>query len=170
MDERSMERLLDERAIRQLLDRYCRAVDRLDEELLRSCYHQDSSDDHGVYQGPGIDFAAFALPVLAKAFESTMHMLGQSIIEFTDADVARAETYVIARHVRRDAEERFLESVGARYVDRVERRSGEWKLGDRVVVYEWSTVDRIASALPVERFRKGTRSREDPAYGGTAAS
>jgi SnoaL-like domain len=39
--------LLDESAIRQLLARYSRAIDRRDYELLRSCYHPDAVDEHG---------------------------------------------------------------------------------------------------------------------------
>ena len=51
-----LEELIEERAILSVLKRYCRGIDRLDEELVRSCYHEDSTDDHGVYKGKGVDF------------------------------------------------------------------------------------------------------------------
>ncbi|HJY93624.1 MAG TPA: nuclear transport factor 2 family protein, partial [Streptosporangiaceae bacterium] len=38
-------------AIRQAALRYCRGVDRLDAELMRSAYHNDATDDHGVFVG-----------------------------------------------------------------------------------------------------------------------
>ena len=34
--------LLDREAIREVLARYCRAADRCDEDLLRTCYHRDA--------------------------------------------------------------------------------------------------------------------------------
>ena len=42
-------------AIRQAALRYCRGVDRLDAELMRSAYHDDATDDHGVFVGPAAD-------------------------------------------------------------------------------------------------------------------
>ena len=158
-------RVIEERAILAVLNRYCRGIDRLDEELIRSCYHEDSTDDHGVYKGRGIDFAAFVVPVLGKAFTATMHTLGQSIVEWEGEGEVRAETYVVARHRRRQAEGEMLETVGARYVDRLEKRAGEWKLSDRVVVYEWGTTEPVRSILPTEEFVQGLRSKDDPAYG-----
>ncbi len=40
-------------AIRQAALRYCRGVDRLDAELMFSAYHDDATDDHGVFVGLG---------------------------------------------------------------------------------------------------------------------
>jgi hypothetical protein len=160
-----LRRLLDERAIVAVLNRFCRGIDRLDEELIRSCYHEDATDDHGLYKGSAEGFAAFVVPVLGKAFSATMHTLGQSIIEFESDSVARAETHVIARHTRKGDDGELLESVGARYVDRLEMRGSEWKLSSRIVVYEWSTTDAIQSGMPTDAFARGARSREDPAYG-----
>ncbi|MBT5754390.1 MAG: SnoaL-like domain-containing protein [Acidimicrobiaceae bacterium] len=45
--EARLRALIDKDEIRDVLMRYGRGVDRLDEELLRSCYHPDSHDDHG---------------------------------------------------------------------------------------------------------------------------
>ncbi len=160
-----LERMIEERAILEVLNRYCRGIDRLDEELIRSCYHEDSTDDHGVYKGRGIDFAGFVIPVLSKAFTATMHTLGQSIVEWECEDKARAETYVVARHRRKEGEGEMLETVGARYVDRLEKRAGEWKLLDRIVVYEWGTTEPVRSIMPTEEFVHGLRSKDDPAYG-----
>ena len=45
-------------AIRQAALRYCRGVDRLDAELMRSAYQDDATDDHGVFAGPAADLCA----------------------------------------------------------------------------------------------------------------
>ena len=43
--------LADREAIRDCLHRYCRGVDRCDEDMLRSAYWEDAHDDHVVFAG-----------------------------------------------------------------------------------------------------------------------
>lgn len=45
--DEDIQALLDERAIRAILMRYCRAVDRCDQEAIAACFHPDAVDDHG---------------------------------------------------------------------------------------------------------------------------
>ena len=156
----ALRELLDEREIREVLARYCRGVDRLDEAMIRSCYHPDASDDHGMYKGPGVDFAAFCVKALELHAAATLHVLGQSLIEFEASGVARAETYVIAHHrCERDGVD-LLETVGARYVDRFEQRGGPWKIADRVVVVDWEKSERTEPVFPNGTFRTGSRITE----------
>ena len=68
-----LERLESRQVIHDVLMRYCRAVDRLDLELLRSCYHEDSWDDHGHYKGDGHAFAEFIVTSLAERAHHTTH-------------------------------------------------------------------------------------------------
>ena len=65
--------LADKDEIRDVLMRYGRGVDRLDEELLRSCYHPDSHDDHGHWKGNGHDFAAFIVSSLPERTHHSTH-------------------------------------------------------------------------------------------------
>lgn len=49
LNEQTLETLMacaDRAAIENVLGTYCRAIDRLDLELLRSVYHPDAVDDH----------------------------------------------------------------------------------------------------------------------------
>ena len=43
--------LLDKRAIEEKLHLYCRVIDRLDVDLLRSIYWPEGTDDHGSFVG-----------------------------------------------------------------------------------------------------------------------
>ena len=55
-----------------------------------------------------------------------------------DADEARAETYCVAYHRMVNAAGEAADMIaGLRYVDRFERRSGEWRIARRVCAYEW---------------------------------
>ena len=163
MTDARMRELVCKQEIREVLERYCRGIDRLDEELVRSVYHPDATDDHGTFKGRGVDFAGYAIVALREHAEATTHMLGQSLIE-VDGDVAHAETYVLANHSRRTRGELWLDTFAGRYVDRLERREGEWKIADRVVVHEWSKVEPVARTYPAERFQRGARSPQDLAY------
>src|SRR4051794_32952980 len=91
--------LVDERAIRTVLLRYCRGIDRMDRELVRSCYHDDAVDDHGTFRGTADEFVEWCFRLLGR-YESTMHLVANMLIEpaHGDTDTASAETYGIAFH------------------------------------------------------------------------
>ncbi len=158
-----LQRLLDERAITEVLHRYCRGVDRLHEELLASAYHEDSHDDHGLFKGTGREFARFVVKVLREHADATQHCLTNVRIE-VDGEVAHCESYVVARHWREREDSTRLETAGGRYIDRLDRRSGEWKIAHRVVVLEWGTVEEVVRPFPMEGYERGRRSRDDLSY------
>lgn len=152
--------------IRDVLERYCRGIDRLDADLVNGVYWDEAIDDHGIYKGPGKDFAAFVLPMLRQHFHGTMHSLHQSLIELK-VSRAHAETYFVAYHWGTNETGRFIDIAGGRYVDVLERRNGEWRILDRTVVIEWTRLEKNleTSALPLDGFMPARRDRTDIAYG-----
>ena len=166
-DPRVIQELLDKQAIREILERYCRGVDRLDAELIRSCYHSDAEDDHGGFKGNGWEFADYVVKALGEHALATTHMLAQSVIEI-DGPVAWAETYVLANHSVKRAEgegELWLETFAGRYVDQLERRAGDWKIRTRQVVHDWSRVRKVEQTYPHDAFEQGGRGEHsDPSY------
>jgi hypothetical protein len=55
--------------------------------------------------------------------------------------------------------------LGGRYVDRFERRDGEWRIAARITVHDWSRIDPVTENFEhAGRFRQGTRSTDDPVY------
>jgi hypothetical protein len=154
-----------EREIRAAMTRYCRGIDRLDEDLIRSAYHRDSYDDHGTYVGDGYAFAADVVPKMREVFETTMHVLGNSHIEF-DGAVAAVETYFVAYHVLRGKPRRMMTFAG-RYADRFELRDGAWKVASRTVILDWDEVRDMGETNPAEMrsaFTTGRRDRGDLVY------
>ena len=164
-DVGDLERLLAERAIRRRLLEYCRGIDRCDAELVASAYHPDATDDHGSFRGLGVDFARYATDALRDHAEATLHFLGDSLIDFVADDTAHVETYVHAEHRCAGASGPYLEMFGGRYVDRFERRDGEWRIADRLCIREWDRRTPIDPAFPPGRFTEGRRDRSDPCYG-----
>ncbi len=137
-----LEDLIARQQIADVIYRYARGIDRLDFELVRSCYHPDAYDDHGSLSGNVDTFIAAAGPFLAR-WTATQHFMGNMLIE-VDGEVARAETYAVAYHRREDVEGIGKDDViGIRYVDRFEKRDGKWRIAYRVVATEWRRVEPV---------------------------
>jgi len=137
--------LLARQEIADVIYRYARGIDRLDFDLVRSCYHPDAYDDHGSYAGDIDGFVAMCEKFLPR-WSATMHFMGNMLIE-VEGDAARAETYAVAYHHRADENGVGKDDVfGVRYVDRFEKRDGDWKIAYRVVATEWRRVEPVTKA------------------------
>ncbi len=156
MSDQQLTELLDKQTISDVIMTYARAIDRLDEDMLRSVFHADSQHAHG-FVGPSSDpsipskpgepgdFVAYAFDVLNTHIR-THHQLGNIFIEL-EGDNAYAETYFTAVHRMRpkgdpmaapnayDTEMDFL--VGGRYLDRFQKRDGVWKISHRTGLTDW---------------------------------
>lgn len=121
----------------ELVARLARAIDRCDPALLADVFHPDATDDHGIFIGSASDFIEWVIPLL-KTMKRTHHVIGQSLIE-VDGDHAAGESYFVAHHeLTRPDGDIFLIAAG-RYLDRFERRNGEWKIMHRHAVYDWNS-------------------------------
>ena len=128
--------LADREAIRDVIMRYARSVDRVDADLMRSTYWEDAIDDHASFKGTAQDFVDYVIPRL-KSNDQTAHLIGNILIEMK-GDAAAVETYFQAYHRHRDVSGTPKDMViGGRYIDRMEKRSGEWRIAYREVVWDW---------------------------------
>ena len=165
--ERRLAELADREAIRDCLLRYCRGIDRCDEAALRSAYWPDATDRHGPYQGTASGFIDWAVDRLSQGGRN-VHMIGNIAIELR-GDVAAVESYFHALQAERapGAQARDLLLCG-RYIDRFERRHGEWRVAARVVTYDWMQSLPVEPGGEAERFGVrqpiGARKPGDPWY------
>ena len=165
----NVEELLAREEIHDVIKCLARGTDRLDPELMASCYHPDGFDDHNAFRGSGTDFAAWVLEVLS-GFEETMHFVASPLIRL-DGEVARVDTYCVAHHLSRpDAAGRASDMVmGLRYVDRFERRDGVWLIAKRVCAFDWTYTVPVTGSVHGffhEDWTTGSRSPDDIAYRG----
>jgi len=162
--------MTDRDEIHEILCRYCRAIDRLDEALLNGCFHPDATHHHG-YQGPSSEFRKFALAIL-RPLTATHHQLGNISIEIA-GDTAFTECYFTAYHRLAPGVESIFGMlpdggdvvIAGRYIDRFEKRDGEWRIAHRIGVHDW----RQDSAPCDSGFfntpdGRGTRDKSDPVY------
>jgi hypothetical protein len=158
--------LLAERAIHRVLRTCSGGVDRYDFATVRGCYRLDGTDDHGSFVGGVDDFLSFAEKSLNR-FERTSDFPGNVLIDVDlDRDVARSETYAVAYHRYTDPERCPTDMwAGPRYVDRFERRHGEWRIRTRVCAYEWRRTDRVEGEGGfADGYVRGVRSGDDIVY------
>jgi hypothetical protein len=160
----SLEELSAREEIRDVLIRYTRGIDRMDVELVRSCYHPDAHDDHGAYRGDVEGFLAWVQEALSF-FESTMHFIGNQLVD-VHGDHAHAESYCVAYHRRAASggEPAYDLVTALRYVDRLDRRDGTWRIADRVCVFDWSRRDPVVAEWSMDGAVRGRRGRDDPVY------
>jgi hypothetical protein len=158
----------DRIAIQDCLVRYCRGIDRRDVELVRAAYWPDGYDDHGGFKGNAHEFADYVIPALNAGFDLTHHSILNTTVDL-QGDVAHCETYVHAYHLlkAKPGEPRKVFLFHGRYVDRLDKRGGEWRIAHRVCVVDWDRIDPITEAMPdawSARFSRGRLDRDDPSY------
>jgi hypothetical protein len=160
----AVQRILDRAAIEECLLRYTRGLDRHDTELLVSAFHPDALDTHGTFEGGPEDVAAWANEQHGLRWVAHQHYITNTTVDI-DGDVAHTDTYYLIVLRRNDGTGQDL--MGGRYVDRLERRAGDWRIARRVVTNEWigeigAGRERMQSLLDV--YIAPRWDREDISY------
>lgn len=130
----------DRQDIYEVVMRYCRGIDRLDMDLVRSAYHSDGIDNHTGFSGPIADFIAWVEQPLRR-LSGTMHIIGNHLAEI-EGDRAVVESYGTAVHWGEPVDDpRRNFTTGFRYVDHMAKRDGRWGIVERWAVREWTRSD-----------------------------
>jgi hypothetical protein len=130
-----------EHAITKVLHRYAQGVDRFRLKQVRDCYWDEATDAHlPHFSGPVDDYVAWLSEVLPP-MECISHQVTNILIEVDLAtNSATVESYCLNALVPRppagEPAQRTLQCV--RYLDRFERRGGEWRIRAREVARDWS--------------------------------
>jgi hypothetical protein len=161
-----LEYLLDRQHILDCLTRVSRGIDRFDRDSYLSGFHSDAVIDVGALVGRPEEVYAKGVELHAHGQSSTLHNLLNHSCEI-NGDIAHAETYFLFTGRNRD-ETNW--AAGGRYVDRLERRDGTWRIAFRCTTLEWSgmipsTVVPLFENVPdLHRNGAPSRGKEDPSY------
>jgi hypothetical protein len=162
LDDPAVRRLLDKDAIWECVLRYTRGLDRLDLDLFRSAYWNDAVTCHGHVNGSVDEFLDWWLP-MQEGREAGQHAVSNHTVVFDGADAADAETYFLAS-IKNTGDD-TVELLAGRYVDRFEKRSGEWRIKTRLLIFEWqATADASRMAERLAANHRGSRDVLDPSY------
>lgn len=157
----AIEQLIEKEAIRELVLKYSRGVDRQNVALLRQLYTADATDTHGnTFDGSAsdyIDFLEKSLPYLAY---SGHHVCNHMIS--IDGREGNGEVYAMAIHVIPDGHGGFVEdTIFVRYIDCYRKcDDDQWRFSKRTVTYDYRKKTPVdASSL------EGLIDRQkDPSY------
>ncbi|WP_181383832.1 nuclear transport factor 2 family protein [Streptomyces sp. NWU339] len=186
--EAMLQLVYDRQQIIEVLHRYARAIDRCDVELLKSVYHDDATDAHGSFDGNAHEFAEFMVPRLKEQTSYGIHHVTNELVEI-DGDRAIAESCLFGYHRvpggresvekffgeayadRAEAQGRIDEEqeyfTGGRYLDKLLKRDGIWRIWRRKITVEWNQCQ--PSTMVVDGGRAhydipGARDTSDPSY------
>lgn len=131
--------LLDKQAITELSYRYSRAADRLDRELLASVYWPDGTDDHGAFSGSAPDYVDWVIGLLSGWI--AVHHDNTNILIELDGESAVGEVHWAGYYTYEVNGQVQDQLAVGRYLDRYERRNGEWRILHRTCVSDWSRME-----------------------------
>lgn len=162
---RDVRQLQDRQAIADCIAAHARGCDRHDVELLTGTYHADGVDVHGATVNAGPDYAAWANGVHAASSANHLHNITTQSCEI-DGDEAHAESYVLVTLLSPDSTVATV--MCGRYLDRLERRDGTWRIAVRHATVELAyTADARLLQAPFfteQGYEPGTRDRRDRSY------
>jgi hypothetical protein len=123
-------RLLDESACRAVLARYGAAIDWQDRPGLETVFWPDAEIDYGFFKGSGADLVSVLLQIATLSLRR-FHMLGGERLQIA-GDIAHAESYILTQAISQGPDGAQQSSLFyGRFIDRLERRQGEWRIGRR---------------------------------------
>lgn len=163
--------LNDRRQISDLYQRYMRGFDRNDVELLRSAFWPDVQINYGEQVNTFDEFVERHLDRHVSGLAAWGHLLTNETVDI-DGDTAHVETYVTALFVPRqgsdfgggDSTDSSPLIVGGRYVDRVDRRDGEWRIAVREFVGHFTSRENSVQGMLGGRHREHVWDRQDVSY------
>jgi ketosteroid isomerase-like protein len=159
-----VQELLDKQAIQDVMVQYCRGLDRMDGALISSVYHPDAYDDHGGRTFSGADVGQSIVDWLKELNVKIgiHHITNQTIL--VNGDIAGCESYYTGFMLEsHDGDQRTMQMMG-RYLDRLERRNGEWKISRRKVVAEMFRYLPSGDDPSAAHWHLEARHDPDPSY------
>ncbi len=148
MDER-LRWLADRAEIQDLLQRYLHAADRSDVEGVCGCFTEDATAQYeGRERVRGrealIDQIALFRNLASGACAIATHFSGTLVFRRLECDYAETENNVIAFLV--DGSTQTVSVRSLRYIDRLVRSDGAWRISQRVHTLDWSSELPASSA------------------------
>lgn len=161
-----LENVEAKQALHALNSRFCRALDRMDRDLMNSLWTDDAEVDIGAHQG---DARSFSEAVTADdgRLERSFSSISNEYFDI-DGDQAKGELYVINISTVVLGGEKEDRLIGGRYLDRYQKVNGDWKIASRIFVHDWNMSHPTTAVWDEGLFGmiklRGTRDKTDPVY------
>lgn len=150
-----------ELAIRNLIARYCFAMDDRDVAAIPGLFTADARvwSGDGVKDSRGRDAITAMFEARFAVLGATNHIIHQAVIAVASADTASG---LVSSHaeVYRNGRQQI---AGVRYDDRYAREDGRWAIADRKMLYLYYTPVELYPTILATRDRNLTYDRPIPA-------
>ena len=160
--------LNDRQRIHDVYLHYMRGFDRNDVELMRTAFWPDVQINYGTQSNSFDEFVSRHLDEHTRDLAHWGHLITNESVDI-EGDVANVETYVTRlSNSKKDGKSMI---VMGRYIDRLERHHGEWRIAVREFVPTFlteteTTVDSVFKEGTWSRSGcgMGTWDKHDPSY------
>ncbi len=162
MNDKQLQELIDKQAIREVLSRYCRALDRMDKNMAYAVWHEQGTAHYlDLYEGSGRGFVDWVWEAHA-AMERHSHQINNLLITI-NGDKAQSEAYVtVALWTCKDQQGQQQEIIArSRYLDQWSYQQGRWAIDQRTHVLDMQTTHPLIRG---EVNNQSTRDRNDASY------
>jgi hypothetical protein len=135
---------------------------------MASAYWPDALDDRSAFVGTGAEFPRWVNEYHASGTTAHAHHITNHTCDLR-GDTANTETYVINMLVRKEGTK--INCGSARYIDRLEKRNGEWRIALRRIVFDFryqigTEIEEATWPWPgdIRKRETGKRDHSDISY------
>ena len=133
--------LLDQMEIRNVISRYCWALDKNDRELFGQVFAADATAHLGSPLLEGIDAIWTRIRNALGHLDGSQHITGSQEINVT-GDTATSRAYLFAQHIRKEAKNGPHYVVAGEYLDQLVRTPDGWRIKYRILNTLWTEGNR----------------------------
>jgi hypothetical protein len=156
--------VLSRQALHDLNALYCRALDRCDQPLLESLFHDDATVHFGPLKTSAREFCP-AIIGMERTLPRTSHCVANEWFDVR-GDHAAGEACLFSA-LTYDEDGTAMEGfIGARYATDYERREGEWKIAHMMLVVDWNMNNPSTAQWHLRFGVRGDRKPADMLYSG----
>ena len=142
-----LQELVDKAAIRELMMKYARGIDRRDLDLIASGFTPDAHTNYRDGEQQGLEEIVSCLRTGTSRFDRSTHFMGDQEIQIS-GDTADVETYAID-YLLYPIEGKQYQSIGGlRYQDKMVRRDGRWLVQHRSLLIDWRRNSLVDNSVP----------------------
>lgn len=134
--DQQLQELIDKKACEEVLMRYGRTLDWLDEAGQEKCFWPDADIDYGFFQGSGTDWTPTVMAV-ETASPRRWHVCTGVLVE-VNGNTAKSECYGLSVSSAENEQGELVDFMfGGRYLDELEKRDGQWRISNRRYIADW---------------------------------
>jgi hypothetical protein len=157
--------------IHDVYRRYIWGFDRRDVALTKSAFWPDAQISYGTTTSTVDQFVTTHFAAHDAVSEKALQPIDEMSVD-VQGDTAHVVAYLVEFNSLKNGRSRFS---GVRYIDRLDRRSGQWRIAVREVIFEFMTETDNNLSTNFSRLSKGkpyattpcgsgTRDKRDPSY------